>query len=162
MATEPFLLLLDEPAAGMNPLETKELVDLIVKIRNEEKISILLIEHDMKLVMSLSDRIFVMDYGKKIAQGTPTEIKNNPAVIKPISERMLMMLSIKNIKTYYGNIQALKGVSIDIDEGEIITLIGPTVPVKPQRSCLYRVLSRPDPAKSVSMTSPLRTWIRTK
>ncbi len=82
MATEPFLLLLDEPAAGMNPLETKELVDLIVKIRNEEKISILLIEHDMKLVMSLSDRIFVMDYGKKIAQGTPTEIKNTPAVIK--------------------------------------------------------------------------------
>jgi branched-chain amino acid transport system ATP-binding protein len=82
MATDPFLLLLDEPAAGMNPLETRELVDLIVKIRNEEKISILLIEHDMKLVMSLSDRIFVMDYGKKIAQGTPTEIKNNPAVIK--------------------------------------------------------------------------------
>ena len=82
MATEPFLLLLDEPAAGMNTLETRELVDLIIRIRNDEKISILLIEHDMKLVMSLSDRIFVMDYGKKIAQGTPAEIKNNPAVIK--------------------------------------------------------------------------------
>ena len=82
MATEPFILLLDEPAAGMNPQETKDLDDLIVKIRDQEKISILLIEHDMKLVMSLSDRIFVVDYGKKIAQGTPTEIKNNPAVIK--------------------------------------------------------------------------------
>ena len=82
MATEPFLLLLDEPAAGMNPQETKALDDLIVKIRAEEGISILLIEHDMKLVMSLSDRIYVMDYGKKIAQGTPEEIKNNPAVIK--------------------------------------------------------------------------------
>jgi len=82
MATEPFLLLLDEPAAGMNPLETKELDDLIVKIRDKEGISILLIEHDMKLVMSLSDRIYVVDYGKKIAQGAPADIKNNPAVIK--------------------------------------------------------------------------------
>ena len=82
LATDPFLLLLDEPAAGLNPQETLELDDLILKIRVEEKVSILLIEHDMKLVMSLSDRIFVVDYGKKIAQGTPDEIKNDPAVIK--------------------------------------------------------------------------------
>jgi branched-chain amino acid transport system ATP-binding protein len=82
MATEPFLLLLDEPAAGMNAQETQELDDLILKIRDEVNISILLIEHDMKLVMSLSDRIFVMDYGRKIAQGSPEEIRANPAVIK--------------------------------------------------------------------------------
>ncbi len=82
MATEPFLLLLDEPAAGMNPNETRDLDELIKRIRDEEGISILLIEHDMKLVMSLSDRIFVVDYGRKIAQGTPEEIRNNPAVIK--------------------------------------------------------------------------------
>ena len=82
MATDPFLLLLDEPAAGMNPLETKELDELIVRIRDEENITILLIEHDMKLVMSLSDRIFVMDYGKKIAQGTPEQIKSDPVVIR--------------------------------------------------------------------------------
>jgi branched-chain amino acid transport system ATP-binding protein len=82
LATEPILLLLDEPAAGMNAQETKELDDLIVRIRDEEGISILLIEHDMKLVMSLSDRIYVVDYGKKIAEGTPLDIKNDPAVIK--------------------------------------------------------------------------------
>ncbi len=81
LATEPLLLLLDEPAAGMNPQETIELEKLIKEIASGGQ-SILLIEHDMKLVMSLSDRIFVMDYGKKIAQGTPAEIRENPAVIK--------------------------------------------------------------------------------
>ena len=82
MATDPFILLLDEPAAGLNPSETDELDELILKLRDQEEVTVLLIEHDMKLVMSLSDRIFVVDYGKKIAQGTPKEIKNNPAVIK--------------------------------------------------------------------------------
>jgi branched-chain amino acid transport system ATP-binding protein len=81
LATEPLLLLLDEPAAGMNPQETMDLDHLIKQISNEGQ-AILLIEHDMQLVMSLSDRIFVMDYGKKIAQGTPAEIRANPAVIK--------------------------------------------------------------------------------
>lgn len=82
LATDPFMLLLDEPAAGMNPQETRELDELIVRIRNEEKKTILLIEHDMSLVMSLSERIYVMDYGQLIAQGTPKEIKKNPLVIK--------------------------------------------------------------------------------
>lgn len=81
LATEPLLLLLDEPAAGMNPQETMELVELIKTISSEGQ-AILLIEHDMKLVMSLSDRIFVMDYGKKIAEGNPAEIRSNPDVIK--------------------------------------------------------------------------------
>ncbi|MBI9097125.1 MAG: ABC transporter ATP-binding protein, partial [Spirochaetaceae bacterium] len=82
MGTDPFLLLLDEPAAGMNPQETKDLVDLILRIRDEENISILLIEHDMSLVMNLSERIYVVDYGKLIAAGKPEEIKNNKEVIK--------------------------------------------------------------------------------
>lgn len=82
MATDPFLLLLDEPAAGMNPQETKALDELIVRVRDVEKISILLIEHDMKLVMNISDRIYVMEYGKEIAQGTPMDIRSNPKVIE--------------------------------------------------------------------------------
>ena len=82
MATEPFLLLLDEPAAGMNPRETGELDELIVRLRDEEGISVLLIEHDMRLVMSLSDRVVVVDYGRKIAEGTPAQIRVDPAVIK--------------------------------------------------------------------------------
>jgi branched-chain amino acid transport system ATP-binding protein len=81
LATEPFLLLLDEPAAGMNPRETRELDNLIVRLRDEEGLTIFLIEHDMSLVMSLSERIYVMDYGKLIAEGTPEEIKNNRDVI---------------------------------------------------------------------------------
>lgn len=81
LATEPFLLLLDEPAAGMNPHETNELDQLILKIRDERKISILLIEHDMKLVMRISDRIFVMNQGQNIAAGSPEEIRHNETVI---------------------------------------------------------------------------------
>ena len=81
MATEPFLLLLDEPAAGMNPQETHDLDALIVRIRNEGKISILLIEHDMKLVMSVCDRVLVLDYGKKIAEGPAAEVQKDAGVI---------------------------------------------------------------------------------
>lgn len=82
MATDPSLLLLDEPAAGMNIQETDELDALIRKIRDEEGIAILLIEHDMKLVMSIAERIVVIDYGQKIAMGTPEQIKRDPVVIK--------------------------------------------------------------------------------
>lgn len=82
LATEPFLLLLDEPAAGMNPQETRELDDLILRLRDTENLTIFLIEHDMSLVMRLSERIYVMDYGKLIAHGTPAEVKSNPIVIK--------------------------------------------------------------------------------
>ena len=82
LATNPSLLLLDEPAAGMNPSETAELMDNIVKIRDLFKIAILLIEHDMNLVMGICEGICVLNFGEVIAKGTPDEIKNNPAVIE--------------------------------------------------------------------------------
>jgi branched-chain amino acid transport system ATP-binding protein len=82
LAIDPKLLLLDEPAAGLNPKETEEMKQFILKLRNDLNTTILLIEHDMKLVMGLSDRITVLNYGTKIADGTPEEIRNDPEVIK--------------------------------------------------------------------------------
>ncbi len=82
LALEPKLLLLDEPAAGMNPQETEDLQRRIVGIRDDLGITIVLIEHDMKLVMSISERIAVLDYGKKILEGTPEEVQNDPRVIE--------------------------------------------------------------------------------
>jgi branched-chain amino acid transport system ATP-binding protein len=82
LAARPKVLLLDEPAAGMNPRETVELIGLIKRIQQELEISIILIEHDMKLVMELSEHILVLDHGEKIAEGTPKEIRSNPKVIE--------------------------------------------------------------------------------
>ena len=82
LATKPKILFLDEPAAGMNPQETAELTILIRKIQEEFKITILLIEHDMSLVMDVCERIYVLEYGRILAEGVPEEIKNNPEVIK--------------------------------------------------------------------------------
>ncbi len=82
LATDPKILLLDEPAAGMNPQETEELMNTIKLLRQRFGISILLIEHDMKLVMGICERIVVLDYGRIIATGTPAEIRSNPEVIK--------------------------------------------------------------------------------
>ena len=81
LATQPQLLLLDEPAAGMNPAEKVELMKLIQFIQDRFKLAILLVEHDMKVVMGICQRIHVLEYGRKIAEGTPSEIRENPAVI---------------------------------------------------------------------------------
>jgi branched-chain amino acid transport system ATP-binding protein len=82
LASEPKLLLLDEPAAGMNPQETEDLMKLIRWVRDQFKLSILLIEHDMKVVMGICERIAVLDHGVKIAEGSPEEIKRDPKVIE--------------------------------------------------------------------------------
>ena len=82
LATDPKLLLLDEPAAGMNPQETQELTDFIKQIRGEYNLTIFMIEHHMDLVMQISDRIYVLDFGRLIAQGTPEAVQNDPRVIE--------------------------------------------------------------------------------
>ena len=81
LATEPRLLLLDEPAAGMNPQETQELADFIVQIKEKYDLTVFLIEHHMDLVMKISERIYVLDFGRLIATGTPAEIQRNQRVI---------------------------------------------------------------------------------
>ena len=82
LALEPRLLLLDEPAAGMNPSEKVELAGLVRRLRDELRLTVLLIEHDMSFVMGLSDRIYVLDHGEPIASGTPSEVRANPRVIE--------------------------------------------------------------------------------
>ncbi len=82
LATRPSLLLLDEPAAGMNPAEVEQLIETILWIRREFQLTILLIEHQMRIVMGIAERIKVLDFGETIAEGTPAEIQNNPRVIE--------------------------------------------------------------------------------
>jgi branched-chain amino acid transport system ATP-binding protein len=82
LATEPKLLLLDEPTAGMNPQETNEFTRFVSKLREDRDLAVLLIEHDMKVVMGISDRVTVLDYGEKIAEGSPREIQRDPRVIE--------------------------------------------------------------------------------
>ena len=82
LAAKPKILLLDEPAAGMNPKETKDLTQLIQRMREEFNLTVILIEHDMKLVMEISEHIVVLDHGEKIAEGKPEDIRNNPKVIE--------------------------------------------------------------------------------
>ena len=81
LATDPLALALDEPAAGMNPVERQDLTQLIRRLRDELQLTVLLIEHDVKLVMGLCDRIAVLDFGVKIAEGTPRAVQNDPRVI---------------------------------------------------------------------------------
>ena len=122
LATGPRLLLLDEPAAGMNPKETDELTEFIRQIRDEYDLTVFMIEHHMDLVMEISDRIYVLDFGMTIAEGTPELIQNNKRVID--AYLWMKMLKVQDLFVAYGGIEALKGISLEVPEGKIVTLIG--------------------------------------
>ncbi len=156
LASGPKLLLLDEPTAGMNPQESAALTSFMRKVRDERGLTILLIEHDMQVIMEVSEYITVLDHGQKIAEGTPEEVRTNERVVEAYLGKqgekeaaegaarretgqgpdqgstgagtgragLMALLEVSDVRTFYGNIEALKGVSLTVEEGEVVTLIG--------------------------------------
>ena len=125
LATEPKLLLLDEVMAGLRPTETDRMVDILKKLNRETGLTILLIEHVMRAVMSVATRVLVLHHGAAIAEGTPEEVVREPAVVQVLSRRGGgVMLTVENLEVSYGDVRALDGVSLEVAEGAIVAIVG--------------------------------------
>ncbi len=130
LATHPRLLLLDEPAAGMNPSEKQALRELVARLRSDFGLAVVLIEHDVRFVMDLCERVSVLDHGEKIAEGAPGRRAPGSARDRGLPGHgrdgvvTAPLLAITGLETGYGAIRALHGVSLEVKEGEIVTLIG--------------------------------------
>jgi branched-chain amino acid transport system ATP-binding protein len=139
MCLDPRFLCLDEPAAGLNPRESAELGADLRRMTKEDGIGVLLIEHDMSVVMNVSDKIVVLDYGRKIAEGVPAEIRENPKVIaaylgvavdtdaKPVRRAARVatpILELRKVNAGYGKVEVLHDLDLRVNQGEIVTLLG--------------------------------------
>ena len=133
----------------MNPQESDRLTDFMRKLRDDLDLTILLIEHDMRVVMGISERITVLDLGERIAEGPPAEIRHNSRVIEAYlgkqDETLMALLEVEDIHAHYGTIEALRGVSLTVEEGKVVTLIGSNGAGK---STTLRAISGLTPASS--------------
>ena len=136
LALSPRLLLLDEPTAGMGDQETYAITQLIRGLHKSNKLTIVLIEHDMRVVFHLADRITVFDRGRFLAEGAPPEIAANAAVQSAQfawQSRMTAALTAEGLHTYYGKSHILHGVSLDAAEGQVTALLAATAPARRRR-----------------------------
>ena len=146
LASEPKVLLLDEPAAGCNAVETAE-IEAIIRGIARDGITVVLVEHDMRLVMNVSDRIHVLDHGRTLAEGTAAEVRANPAVIEAYlglhgraGDRPCCRS--RTCKSGYGRIEALKGVSIEVRPARSSAWSAATAPARPRCCARSRACSR--------------------